>query len=76
MFQTKIMMQILDQGFCPFRIEVGYSEPGCKLRLGKDSLCYTSDSRPLLHCPDTSRAYYCPLIKFALSKETYKEIKN
>jgi hypothetical protein len=69
-------MEILKQGFCPFRIEVGMHLAGCKLRIGKESLCYTQDVRPLIQRVDSPDTYYCPLLKFLLSTEAYDEISN
>lgn len=69
-------MEILKQGFCPFRIEVGMHLAGCKLRMGKESLCYTQDIRPLVQRVDSPDAYYCPLLKFTLSNDAYEEISS
>ncbi|MHA1227115.1 MAG: hypothetical protein ACTSR2_12465 [Candidatus Hodarchaeales archaeon] len=64
-------------GFCPFRVEKMNFQPGCVLRMGYDSLCYTHDARPLYCKKDEEiTIYYCPFMKFELSKETYNEIEE
>ncbi len=69
------LMQILSQGFCPFRVEVSDFQAGCVLRMGTESTCYTQDIKPLLQTKD-SKDYYCPLLKFDLSQETYLAIER
>ncbi|MFX0151920.1 MAG: hypothetical protein ACFFAJ_14115 [Candidatus Hodarchaeota archaeon] len=44
--------------------------------MGKESLCYTQDIRPLVQRVDSPDAYYCPLLKFTLSNDAYEEISS
>ncbi|MHA1940157.1 MAG: hypothetical protein ACW97P_00360 [Candidatus Hodarchaeales archaeon] len=67
---------ILDQGYCPFRIEKRNWQAGCVLRLGETALCYTQDVRPLLKRNEVPNEYYCPLIKCSIDNDTYQEIKQ
>ena len=67
---------ILDQGYCPFRIEKRDWQAGCVLRMGKTALCYTQDIRPLLRRNDAPNEYSCPLIKCSIDIKTYKEIEQ
>ncbi|MHA1974013.1 MAG: hypothetical protein ACTSW1_13525 [Candidatus Hodarchaeales archaeon] len=64
-------------GFCPFRVEKMNFQPGCVLRMGYDSLCYTQEPRPL-YCRKKQGVvtYYCPFMKFELTEETYLEIEE
>ena len=63
-------MQVLSLGWCPFRVETSNFKAGCVLRMGNESTCYTQDSKPLIQRVDTDD-YFCPLIKFELSKDIY-----
>ncbi len=70
-------MQLLKQGFCPYRIQVDDFQAGCVLlRSAQTALCYTQDVRPLLQRTTNPDGYYCPLIKFSLDNETYEEIEQ
>ncbi len=70
-------MQLLKQGFCPYRIQVDDFQAGCVLlRSAQAALCYTQDVRPLLQLTTASDEYYCPLIKFSIDNETYEEIEQ
>ncbi len=64
-------MKLIERGFCPFRIEKGSFQAGCVLQLGKETLCYTQDARPLIN---QENQYFCPRLNFNLSRETYEEI--
>ncbi len=64
-------MKILERGFCPFRIEKSNFQAGCVLQLGKETLCYTQDARPLI---SQEKQYFCPRLSFNLSREIYEEI--
>lgn len=66
-------MQVLHRGFCPFRLETSDYQAGCVLQLGKESLCYSQDARPLM---SRHNHFFCPLMNFTLSKKTYKEVKR
>jgi len=57
---------IIDKGYCPFRIEKRDWQAGCVLRMGKTALCYTQDLRPLLRRNDAPNEYHCPLIKCSI----------
>ncbi len=65
-------MPALNMGWCPFRIERYDFQAGCVLQLGKDALCYSQDIRPLIKHGDQ---FFCPLLRFKLSKKTYHEIE-
>ena len=69
-------MQVIKQGYCPYRIEVDNFQAGCVLRNAQTALCYTQDVRPLLQRATDPDEYHCPLIKFSLDIETYEEIKQ
>ncbi|MHA2306974.1 MAG: hypothetical protein ACXACU_16470 [Candidatus Hodarchaeales archaeon] len=69
------MMQILSQGFCPFRVEVSDYQAGCVLRMGNESTCYSQDIKPLIQ-KEGAKNYFCPLLKFDLSQETYLAIER
>lgn len=66
-------MKFLERGFCPFRIEKSNFQAGCVLQLGKESLCYTQDARPLV---SKGNQFFCPKLIFNLSKEIYNEIEK
>ena len=68
-------MQILSQGFCPFRVEVSSFQAGCVLLMGNESTCYTQDIKPLIQ-KKGSKDYFCPLQKFNLSQEIYLVIEQ
>ncbi len=70
------LMQILERGFCPFRVEKSNFHAGCVLRIGQTTLCYSQDVRPLLRRGTAPEEYYCPLIKFSLDDTTYKEFEQ
>jgi hypothetical protein len=67
---------IIDKGYCPFRIEKRDWQAGCVLRMGKTALCYTQDLRPLLRRNDAPNEYHCPLIKCSIDTNTYKGIEQ
>ena len=69
-------MQIIHQGFCPFRVEKDNFQAGCVLRMGKTALCYTQDTRPLLQTTSAPDEFSCPLLKVSISTETYREIEE
>jgi len=66
---------ILEKGFCPFRVEKRDYRAGCALRLGKGALCYTQEIRPLIRQSGASTYFYCPLLRFTLSREIYQDIE-
>lgn len=66
-------MQVLSQGFCPFRVEVSDFQAGCVLRMGTESTCFTQDIKPLL---SQDEGYFCLLLKFNLSQEMYLAIER
>lgn len=73
------MEYLAERGVCPFRVKTANYQPGCVLQMGKESLCYTQDIRPLLYNKGKNEEvhYFCPLLtKVTLSVETYKEIEN
>ncbi|PWI47863.1 hypothetical protein CEE45_09475 [Candidatus Heimdallarchaeota archaeon B3_Heim] len=62
------------RGHCPFRVEILEHLPGCVLQKGKESLCYSTDERPLI-ARDSS--YYCPLLpKVIVSDDLYKKFEQ
>jgi hypothetical protein len=69
-------MQIICQGYCPFRVEKDNFQAGCVLRMGQASLCYTQDCRPLLQTASASDEFSCPLLKVSIGIDTYKEIEE
>jgi len=69
-------MQIISQGFCPFRVEKDNFQAGCVLRMGQTALCYTQDTRPLLQTTSAPDDFSCPLLKVTISTETYMEIEE
>ncbi|PWI47862.1 hypothetical protein CEE45_09470 [Candidatus Heimdallarchaeota archaeon B3_Heim] len=69
-------MQILEHGFCPFRVEKSNFHAGCVLRRGQTTLCYTQDVRPLLRRVTAPDEYYCPLINFSIDNNTYNEFEQ
>ena len=69
-------MQIIRQGFCPFRVEKDNFQAGCVLRMGQTSLCYTQDTRPLLQTTSAPDEFSCPLLKVTIGNETYEEIEE
>ncbi|MHA1993661.1 MAG: hypothetical protein ACW97Z_03905 [Candidatus Hodarchaeales archaeon] len=69
-------MQILEHGFCPFRVEKSNFHAGCVLRIGQTTLCYTQDVRPLLRRATDPDEYYCPLIQCSIDSKTYNEFEQ
>jgi hypothetical protein len=69
-------MQILEHGFCPFRVEKSNFHAGCVLRIGQTTLCYTQDARPLLRRESNPDQYYCPLIKLTLDCKIYNDFEK
>ena len=69
-------MQIIGNGYCPFRVEKSDFHAGCVLRMGQKALCYTQDVRPLLCRAEVPDEYYCPLEKISLNTETYNAIEQ
>ena len=69
-------MQILEHGFCPFRVEKSNFHAGCVLRIGQTTLCYTQDVRPLLRRVTKPEEYSCPLIKCSIDNQTYNEFEQ
>lgn len=65
-----MMRKKLETGFCPFRIETSGFLAGCILQIGKETPCYSQDAKPLRNQGD---CFFCPLLKFNLSKATYDE---
>ena len=72
------LMKIFDRGYCPFRVAKPNFQPGCVLQMKKESLCYTRDNRPLMlrKTEKEQKEYYCPLVNFTLSNDTYTEING
>ena len=64
---------ITQRAFCPFRILIGNFQAGCVARMGKDSLCYSQDARPLLSRNDH---YFCPLLNISISTEIYQYLEQ
>ncbi|UCE13482.1 MAG: hypothetical protein JSV04_15035 [Candidatus Heimdallarchaeota archaeon] len=54
-------------------METSNYQAGCVLQLGKESLCYSQDARPLMK---KDGYFFCPLMNFTLSEETYQEINR
>lgn len=72
-------MNLYPSGFCPFRVEKRNYQAGCVLIIGKDSLCYSQDNRPLFQIKEKDsgeKFYHCPLLKFHISEKTYHEIEQ
>ena len=69
-------MEILERGFCPFRVEKSNFHAGCVLRIGQTTLCYSQDVRPLLRRTSDPDEYYCPLIKCSIDNNTYNEFEQ
>ncbi|MHA1977581.1 MAG: hypothetical protein ACW98F_00315 [Candidatus Hodarchaeales archaeon] len=62
------------RGYCPFRVEILDHLPGCVLQKGKESMCYSTDERPLVF---RDSSYFCPLLPQVLITETlYKEFEK
>ncbi len=72
MLSPELVMEYPSLGWCPFRIERHDFQAGCILQLGKDTLCYSQDVRPLIR---QGNHYFCPLLNFTLSSKTYHEIE-
>ncbi len=73
---TQRMMSILSftqKGFCPFRILVSDFQAGCVVQMGKDVLCYSQDTRPLL---EKNNQYLCPQLNINISNEIYQDIES
>ena len=66
-------LAITQRVFCPFRILVGDFQAGCVAQMGKDSLCYSQDVRPLL--PQNNH-FFCPLMNITISNETYQYLER
>ena len=65
---------IQGHGYCCFRIEIQNHLPGCVLRLGKDTPCYSTDEKPLKLREDV---YICPLLQnVKIDQETYSEVEE
>lgn len=63
------------RSYCPFRVEVSEHLPGCVLQKGKESLCYSTDHKPLVLRDD--EVFYCLLLpQVGLSKETISEVEQ
>jgi hypothetical protein len=62
-------LTITQRVFCPFRILIGDFQAGCVAQMGKDSLCYSQDPRPLLPQNNNSNHFFCPLLNIKISKE-------
>ena len=79
-WKTLVIKMNLDPcGFCPSRIEKRNFQAGCVLIIGKDSLCYSQDIRPLFVMKEIQsgeKIYHCPLLKFHITEKTYKEIEQ
>ncbi|MCK4847756.1 MAG: hypothetical protein KAT16_01890 [Candidatus Heimdallarchaeota archaeon] len=66
--------EIRGHGYCPFRVEIHNHMPGCVLRLGKETPCYSTDHQPLLL---RNKEYTCPqLPEVIISEETYSDIEE
>ncbi len=62
------------RGHCPFRVEILDHLPGCVLQKGKESMCYSTDERPLVF---RDSSYYCPLLpKVLISEVLYREFEK
>ena len=65
---------IQGHGYCPFRVEIHNHIPGCMLRYGKDTPCYSTDDKPLLF---RNNVYTCPLVpEVAINIEIYGHIDD
>ncbi|MFX1505202.1 MAG: hypothetical protein ACFFDC_03715 [Promethearchaeota archaeon] len=66
-------LTITQRVFCPFRILIGDFQAGCVAQMGKNSLCYSQDARPLL---SQNNHFFCPLLNIQISKETYEYLER
>ena len=66
-------LTITQRVFCPFRILVGDFEAGCVAQMGKSSLCYSQDARPLL---SQNNHFFCPLLNISFSTEIYQYLEE
>ncbi|UCG04539.1 MAG: hypothetical protein JSW11_11255 [Candidatus Heimdallarchaeota archaeon] len=64
---------ITQRVFCPFRILVGDFQAGCVAQMGKDSLCFSQDARPLL--PQNNH-FFCPLTNIRISNEIHQHLER
>jgi hypothetical protein len=65
---------IQGHGYCPFRVEIQNHIPGCMLRYGKDTPCYSTDDKPLIF---RNNVYTCPLVpEVAINIEIYGHIEE
>ncbi len=67
-------MQIKERGICPFRVHTDKQMGGCVLQMGRETLCYSQDTHPLMYQNDH---YSCPLLsRLTLSVETYINVER
>ncbi|MHA2202629.1 MAG: hypothetical protein ACW991_02960 [Candidatus Hodarchaeales archaeon] len=66
-------LTITHRAFCPFRILIGDFQAGCVAQMGKDTLCYSQDARPLLPQNDQ---YFCPLLNITIPTEIYQYLER
>ena len=69
-------LTITHRVFCPFRVLIGNFQAGCVAQMGKDSLCYSQDARPLLPQNDQNDHYFCPLLNISISTEVYQYLER
>jgi hypothetical protein len=68
------LQEIQGHGYCPFRVEIHNHIPGCMLRYGKDTPCYSTDDKPLLKL---NKVYTCPLVhEVSINIEIYENIEE
>ncbi|MFW9905308.1 MAG: hypothetical protein ACFFFH_13290 [Candidatus Thorarchaeota archaeon] len=66
-------LTITQRVFCPFRILVGNFQAGCVAQIGRNSLCYSQDARPLLPQNDH---FFCPLLNIKISMDIYEYLER
>ncbi|MFX0122346.1 MAG: hypothetical protein ACFFAE_01830 [Candidatus Hodarchaeota archaeon] len=66
-------LAVTQRVFCPFRILVADYQAGCVAQMGKDTLCYSQDARPLLR---QNSHYFCPLMNITISNEIYQYLER
>jgi hypothetical protein len=67
-------LTITQRVFCPFRVLVDDYQAGCVAQMGKNSLCYSQDTRPLLL--RDNQFFFCPLLNINISKEIYEYLER
>ncbi|MFX1334974.1 MAG: hypothetical protein ACFFAM_11105 [Promethearchaeota archaeon] len=66
-------LTITQRSFCPFRTLLNDFQAGCVVQMGKDTLCYSQDARPLLYQNDHC---YCPFIDFSISSNNCQDLER